>query len=230
MDLGDSDDESDGGDAAMSVDEREQRMQNLVPALDPQEWGRRTENAVQKPTEVNVGHPAGKQVSFADHPGKQNAKASDEPVKMRPPLLAPQEFDGHVVDSDDEESEDEEASGPSSGWGAQSTARLASSGTQSRSELEASIKALADEFTKDTQGKRDVASGRPKQSAAKSAAEEHVDEPEPDMAEEEGDFLEFAREALGISDEMWTGMLDERKARGGELGARGDAVTIVSTS
>jgi hypothetical protein len=43
-----------------------------------------------------------------------------------------------------------------------------------------------------------------------------VGEVEVDMAEEEEEFLEFSRQALGISDEHWQQILRERKDRGGE--------------
>jgi hypothetical protein len=211
MDLGDSDDESeaDDGPSAMSVDEREQRLQTLIPALDPKDWGRRTEVAAVEQSQPSFAEPGAKQ--------KQKPSAAEVTPKIRPPILAPQEYDGHVIDSDDdEESEDEEGGAPASGWSAQSTAKMAMAGNQSRTELEASIKALADEFTKDTQSKRDTTSSKSKKSAVSFEADD-IAEPEPDMAEEEQEFLKFAREALGINEEMWTGMLDERKARGGEF-------------
>lgn len=39
---------------------------------------------------------------------------------------------------------------------------------------------------------------------------------EVDMGEEEEEFLEFSRQALGISDEQWGEIVRERKGRGGE--------------
>ena len=35
------------------------------------------------------------------------------------------------------------------------------------------------------------------------------------MEEEQEEFLEFARHALGVSDEQWNAIVDERRARGG---------------
>lgn len=40
-----------------------------------------------------------------------------------------------------------------------------------------------------------------------------------DMEEEQDEFLEFARQALGMSDEQWTAIVNERKGRGGEYAA-----------
>jgi hypothetical protein len=39
-----------------------------------------------------------------------------------------------------------------------------------------------------------------------------------DMGEEEAEFLEFSRQALGISDDQWNDIITDRKDRGGMLG------------
>jgi hypothetical protein len=44
-----------------------------------------------------------------------------------------------------------------------------------------------------------------------------VGEIEIDMGEEEEEFLEFSRQALGISDEQWSNIVQDRKDRGGAL-------------
>lgn len=38
-----------------------------------------------------------------------------------------------------------------------------------------------------------------------------------DMDQEQDEFLEFARQALGISDDQWNAMMQERRDQGGEL-------------
>jgi hypothetical protein len=43
-----------------------------------------------------------------------------------------------------------------------------------------------------------------------------VGEEEVDMGEEEEEFVEFSRKALGLSDEQWDDIIRERKGRGGE--------------
>lgn len=43
-----------------------------------------------------------------------------------------------------------------------------------------------------------------------------VGEVEVDMGEEEEEFVEFAKQALGISDEQWGDIVRERKSRGGQ--------------
>ena len=44
---------------------------------------------------------------------------------------------------------------------------------------------------------------------------ELIGEVEPDMGEEEEEFLRFSRKALGISNEQWNDIINERKSRGG---------------
>lgn len=44
---------------------------------------------------------------------------------------------------------------------------------------------------------------------------EVVGEIEIDMKDEEEEFLEFSRQALGISDEHWAAIIEDRKERGG---------------
>ena len=43
-----------------------------------------------------------------------------------------------------------------------------------------------------------------------------VGEIEVDMQEEEEEFLEFSRQALGISDDQWKSILEDRQDRGGK--------------
>lgn len=45
---------------------------------------------------------------------------------------------------------------------------------------------------------------------------EVVGEVEIDMKDEEEEFLEFSRQALGISDEHWASIIEDRKKRGGK--------------
>lgn len=44
-----------------------------------------------------------------------------------------------------------------------------------------------------------------------------VGEIEIDMEEEQEEFLEFAKQALGVSDEQWSDIIQERRSRGGTL-------------
>ncbi len=57
-----------------------------------------------------------------------------------------------------------------------------------------------------------------------------VGEIEIDMEEEQDEFLEFARQALGVSDEEWTNIIDERKSRGGSSTFNGDLGPLADAS
>lgn len=46
---------------------------------------------------------------------------------------------------------------------------------------------------------------------------ELIGEVEPDMGEEEEEFLQFSRKALGISNEQWNDIINERRNRGGTV-------------
>ncbi len=58
---------------------------------------------------------------------------------------------------------------------------------------------------------------------AEMDSEDEEDQPqvvgdvEVDMGEEEEEFLEFSRQALGISDEQWSDIVKDRKDRGGMI-------------
>jgi len=58
---------------------------------------------------------------------------------------------------------------------------------------------------------------------------ELVGEVEPNMDEEEEEFLEFSRRALGISNEQWNDIINERKNRGGTGGKIPCSVSMLTT-
>jgi len=57
---------------------------------------------------------------------------------------------------------------------------------------------------------------------------ELVGDVEPDMNEEEEEFLEFSRRALGISNEQWNDIINERKNRGG-MGTKISFLVLILT-
>lgn len=162
------------------------------------------------------------------------------PAKMRPPVLAKFEYDGVVDESDDDDSEDE-ADLPPPGtlgrkiaemkWG-DGEDRVAEAAAESRSQS-AKIEEIDDEDD-GTEPRRKFGLGddideamerkvrgdeRPVivPSAGTTLPEEDEEmEIDPDFDQEQEDFIKFSREALGISDEMWKGIVDSREARGGE--------------
>jgi len=209
--MGDSDDDE----IEDTKEVREEKMKNLVTPLPAEEWGRKPQSAVDG---------TGRKVKFAD----PNDKNGDKPIKMRPPLFAPQEYDGVVYESDDD-SDDEPARQGSVGqvlgdmnWQA-TRPKLEEICDDEEGIVEGDKKpsgrsrkfGLGDDI--DEQMKKAVWG-----STDTPTAEIEMEEEEEDidfgviMEEEQGDFLKFAQEALGITDDMMQGIVSSREARGGE--------------
>jgi len=156
--LGDSDDTDDSYVERPDGDERRVAMDKLVAPIDPSEYGKMPANYY-----TNSQRVAKDVVGEEAQTGEQDKRAGEEeksaPIKMRPPMLPRDTYDG--ADSDDETDSDE---------------------------------AEEDESEED----------RP----------QIVGDIEIDMGEEEEEFLEFSRQALGISDQQWADIIGERKSRG----------------
>lgn len=97
--MGDSDDDDQELEDTAAI--REEKMRNLVPALPAEEWGRKT--PITPATPANKDGKAVKKVTIADPKTKSS---DDKPIKMRPPVFEPQEYDGVISESDD--SDDDE--------------------------------------------------------------------------------------------------------------------------
>jgi len=207
-DMDDSDEEED------SKEVREEKMRNLVAPLPAEEWGRKPHSG------VNTGiNGFGRKVTIVD------PKDDVKPVKMRPPVFEPQEYDGVVEESDDD-SDDEPARHGSLGqmlgdmnW--QSTKpkleELSDEEEEEDEEKETARRSrkigLGDDI--DEQMKKAVWGSGDKEDEDEDMGDEHIDF-EAIMEEEQGDFLKFAQEALGITDDMMQGIVSSREARGGE--------------
>jgi len=59
---------------------------------------------------------------------------------------------------------------------------------------------------------------------------ELVGDVEPDMGEEEEEFLQFSRKALGISNEQWNDIINERRSRGGPCGPLPRLILVLTTN
>jgi hypothetical protein len=144
-------------------------MDALVPALASDEYGRMPASFYANSQTVTP--------RFEPHLEEESApkgEADAGPVKMRPPLLPRDEYEG--VDSDDE------------------------------SDLEDELIGIRDYGVQEGGEEEEEEEDRP----------QVVGEVEIDMGEEEDEFLEFSRRALGISDEQWGEIIRERKERGGK--------------
>lgn len=214
--------------SALSPAEIEARKAALVAPFDVSDWGRKSQLSAQSastqaPAEEKEARPSSS--SSATTPASQSASASalpissetrkleeldrrqrikdlkDEeaknlpPIKMRRPLLPRDQFDG--VDSDDDS--DGEGNG------------AADHGEDARS-IKAAMKREGMDID-DGKGKDDGENDEDDDDKDQSHV---VRDFEVDMAQEEEDFLKFAREALGVDEGMWESILSERAGRGCE--------------
>lgn len=197
-DMLDDDQSHDDSDLAeeLTSAEKEKRLRNLVPSLPAEEWGRKTE----KPSPETAIKP------------RSNTKTTSLP-KMRPPILAKEEYDGVVDDSDDDMSDDDL---PPPGTLGRRIAEMKWSEGESQAdkitELEEAVKkdkkVAWDDGIDEAMRKRVWGDDA-------DAVDGGDDDGDIDMGQEEAEFLKFSREALGITDDQWEGILSSRRDRGG---------------
>lgn len=194
----DSDDESVVSDQANEKESRQQAIDNLVPPLDPGDYGQmpasysnsqavklttlETETRIPEDTEMpSLGDPTsdsrGPKSSIAEayktptttpHDSDQQSGQKSREKPLRRPLLPRDRYDG--VDSDDDTDPED---------------------------MESAIK-----------------NGLPDDSESEEDRPTVVGEVEIDMDEEQEEFIKFSREALGIDDELWSKIMAERADRG----------------
>lgn len=201
-----SDDEQDKmlGQPGLSVEDQEDRVRNLVPGLPSDEWGR-------KPGATKIVTGPDQQSRMSTSQTKKQATIEHPPPQMRPPIFVKQDFDGVISDSD-EDSEDDVLPPPGT-LGRKIAEMKWADGAPKFEEIDDEPSrqkklGLGDDI--DKQMERRVWGGE----AQRDGGDEM--EIDPDMGEEEEEFLRFSREALGISDDTWEGILNERRERGGE--------------
>lgn len=214
-------DDSDDSDGELedTPEQREEKMRNLVPALPAEEWGRKTPITPAKKDTRSV-----KKVTI-DDPKSGNRSTDDKPIKMRPPVFEPQEYDGVISESDDSDG-DEPARAGSLGkllgdmkWAdigpqiedldgedEELTDRAANSRSRNFGLGEDIDEAMKRRVWGNDDGPRDDGD---------DVEEDDDMEFEPDMEAESGDFFKFAQEALGLSAEQMQGIVSSREARGG---------------
>jgi len=209
-----SDGDEAGAPAALSEDQRAARMASFVKPLEAGQWGASTQLAPSSSTSKagessRVGEGSSGPAAAASSFGVDDAQRQRDEIdrqaklhalgeldaayakarpatKIRRPLLEKDSYDG--VDSDDESSGGEE---PGQEIGAQGGMSGALKAAMARDGLE------ADDDEDDDMP---------------MVVEEAE---EVDMGEEEGEFLKFAREALGLDEQMWDKIVGERQQRGG---------------
>lgn len=222
--MGDSDSEDE--EVEDTPAEREEKLRNLVPPLPAEEWGRKTPI-----TPVNDDKDAKpvKKVTITD-PKSKSKTVDDKPIKMRPPVFEPQEYDGVVDESDESDDEDDEPARAGSLGKILGDMKWADMGPQiegldgeDEEDLEKEARnrsrkfGLGDDI--DEAMKRRVWGNKDGPEDEDEGDEEGDDEDmdfEPDMEAEQGEFFKFAQEALGLSAEQMQGIVSSREARGGK--------------
>lgn len=194
--------------SGLSRAEQDERLRNLVPALPDSEWG-------QKSVIQAVPSIATEAVTVTPRNESKEVSSNDVTPTMRPPIFAKQSFDGVVSDSDEDGEEDDEILPPPGTLGRKIAEMRWSEGAPRIEEIDdedeparKSKLGLGDDI--DEQMRRRV------WGMEGERVKDVGMEIDPDMGEEEEEFLKFSREALGISDDMWEGILTSRRQRGGE--------------
>lgn len=232
MDTSDSDSDEEQEqrepDPALTERQRQERLAALVQPLDASEWGRRT----QQTTDIDMSDSTG--------PGLvAGSKAGDAmlPSSMRPPRFEKQEYDGVISESSDED--EEEDLGPENSIGRKVLGMRWGEGAprpgQERDEApkEATIEEIpSDEDEEDRQRKKalelgdideemnrrvwgsSVPDADAEREKDRDAETDDENEHDVNMDDEENDFLEFTRKALGLDDQQWADILKERRDRG----------------
>jgi hypothetical protein len=226
--MADSDDESDFEesmevDPTMTEQQKQHRLQALVPGLKPEEWGRQTQDltALTSATEKKgVKFAPGTKIESGKELTKQTKAESDDAVleKARKSRFEPTDYEGHVVETDDETDDEDVGEQTMPGWTAQ---KGSSSSHKRKPPIDPTIYQLSEALRTGKVGPIEGWKDRTEQEDLEMSDEEGEDddvvEGDIDMGEEEEEFLKFARDALGIDESMWSGMLEERKSRGGEI-------------
>ncbi|EIW67973.1 hypothetical protein TREMEDRAFT_44967 [Tremella mesenterica DSM 1558] len=189
--LSDDEMESEESEEEITAEERERRLNELVPDLPADEWGSKT----QTTTKIDV--------TMNDSDVKKELKKAT-PLKMRPPIFPKDKFDGVDSSDSDSDSEDLPVKG-SAGWiiaqkkWAESAPKIE---TLDEDEEDRGNLVLGDDI--DDEMIRNLERDQGLQG----------DEADVDMEAEQDEFLAFAREALGITDDAWENILSERRERG----------------
>ncbi|KAK7694353.1 hypothetical protein QCA50_001539 [Cerrena zonata] len=138
---------------------RQRDMDNLVPGIDPSEYGKMPSSYHSSSQRVKPATVETDVIEEISTPEVNSIEPKSKERSIRPPILPRDKYDG--VDSDDETDEE------------------------------------GDVDSEDEEDQPQV-----------------VGDVEIDMEEEEEEFLEFARQALGLTDDQWKDIVQDRKDRG----------------
>ncbi|WVQ62522.1 uncharacterized protein L199_000664 [Kwoniella botswanensis] len=234
-DMDDSDDDDSEEERKTLEAQKENRLKNLVAPLPDEEWGNKTQirqegpsmakNDINPKIELRPSKDKVKKEVKFDHKDIFSASSSSS---IRPPRFAKQEYDGVVSESSDEDDDEDEL--PPAGTIGRKIAQMKWSEGDHRAPKSATIEEITEEDEEkerqsqlkldgdidlDEEMQRRVW-GDPDDGEDDDDDDEADDgmEVDVDMAEEQEEFLKFAKEALGINDDLWKGIIGDREARG----------------
>ncbi|WRT63689.1 uncharacterized protein IL334_000612 [Kwoniella shivajii] len=215
-DMNESEDDDDEVDQRSALEsERATRLNNLVPSLPAEEWGKRTQAPSDRKEDVKPN---------AELKEKKEVKFSHQDVlsdKVRPPVFAKQEYDGVISDSESE-SESESELPPVGTLGRKIAQMKWSEGDVTSGATIEEIDEQKDDEERKQALKLDDNIDLDEEMQRRVWGDDDADEDDGeddedmdiDMAGEQEDFLKFAKDALGINEDLWKGILGDRKARG----------------
>ncbi|WWC66704.1 uncharacterized protein I206_100608 [Kwoniella pini CBS 10737] len=239
-DMDDSEDDSDDERnmrQALEAD-KESRMKNLVPSLPAEEWGSKAHpQGTSSSTSVVMEHDdmSEKTIPKSMKPNqKKEVKFDHKDINsssMRPPKFAKQEYDGVVSDSSDEGDESESELPPVGTLGRKIAQMKWSEGDIAEpkiQEINDDEDGRADQLDLDEEMQRRVWGDSADIDDDGKEEEEEDDGMDLVMEEEQEDFLKFAKDALGINDDLWKGILGDRQARGAFVPQNGSSSKFTS--
>ncbi|KAK6905382.1 hypothetical protein I203_106209 [Kwoniella mangroviensis CBS 8507] len=228
-DMDDSDDDDSEEERKTLEAQKENRLKNLIAPLPDDQWGKKTQtrqegSSASKNDSMSSKDKVKKEVKF-DH---KDIFSSSSSSAIRPPRFAKQEYDGVVSESSDEDEAEDEL--PPAGTIGRKIAQMKWSEGDRRAPRSATIEEITEEdeeMERQSQLKLDGdidldeemqrrVWGDPDEGEGDDDDDDADDgmEVDVDMAEEQEEFLKFAKEALGINDDLWKGIIGDREARG----------------
>ncbi|WWD09089.1 hypothetical protein V865_007209 [Kwoniella europaea PYCC6329] len=246
-DMDDSDDDDSEEERKTLEAQKENRLKNLVAPLPDEEWGKKTQirqegssmakNDIKPKIELKPSKDKVKKEVKFDHKDIFSPSSS---ASIRPPRFAKQEYDGVVSESSDEDDDEDEL--PPAGTIGRKIAQMKWSEGDRQAPKSATIEEISEEDEEkerqsqlkldgdidlDEEMQRRVW-GDPDDGEDDDDDDETDDgmEVDVDMAEEQEEFLKFAKEALGINDDLWKGIIGDREARGAFVPQNGSGSTV----
>ncbi|WWC58275.1 uncharacterized protein I303_100813 [Kwoniella dejecticola CBS 10117] len=239
-DMGDSEDEAEDETTLRKAleAEKDSRLKDLVPSLPAEEWGSKSQatpsSTAATPIDIDdqSNVPTGKAKKTK---GQKEVKFDHRDIhsaSMRPPRFAKQEYDGVVSESSDEGEESESELPPVGTLGRKIAQMKWSEGDVDRAEPK--IKEIDDD-DQAQEDKLDLDEEMQRRVWGDGNDEDEGEDEEDDddgmkivIEEEQEDFLKFAKDALGINDDLWKGILGDRQARGAFIPSNGQANELAS--